>query len=129
MKRAKQPRNTIILEEFEMDLGDGEEPVTIAIVGPDPNAKMTGAEAAAARAKLLPEGKKQASLTSVPKDWRPIARKAMSEGWCIFVSGRGKLEWRGPKGQRLTTPSTPGRNGHVGKNYIAEMRRAGVPGA
>lgn len=71
---------------------------------------------------------KEAPITSIPKDWRKIARAARKAGWAILVTGRGKLEWRGPNGQRVVVPSTGHRYGHTASTYLQSLKKAGVPG-
>jgi hypothetical protein len=68
-------------------------------------------------------------LNTIPKDWRKIAKVAREHGWAIFISGKGKLAWFGPKGQKVYTAATPPRRGATNKNYILQLRRNGVPGA
>lgn len=80
------------------------------------------------RDRILPKGKTEIPLNSIPKEWRKYAGLARDEGWVIFSNGRGKQEWRGPRGQRLVLPSTPSVRGNTMKNYKMQMKRAGVPG-
>lgn len=91
--------------------------------------RLTGAEARAIREGLLPDGVKEAPVQGIRKEWRGIARRARKQGWAIFFNGAGKLEWRGPEGQRTATAATPVANGRTSKNYLQQLRRAGVPGA
>jgi len=81
------------------------------------------------RVSLLPEGRNEVGLNSIPRQWRKIAKAARAEGWAIFITGNGKLGWFGPGGQKVFTACTPPRSGHAAKNYIAQLRRSGVPGA
>lgn len=78
---------------------------------------------------MLPEGAREASESGINRAWRKIARTARRQGWCIFINGTGKLEWRGPNGERTITAATPPGNGRNSKNYLMQLKRAGVPGA
>lgn len=67
-------------------------------------------------------------LTQVHREFRPAVRRSINEGWAVYLDGAGHLAFRGPDGQRTTIASTPkgGRSRSV-SNYLAELRRAGVP--
>lgn len=77
---------------------------------------------------MLPDGRSEVSLTSVPKDWRKAAKAARQAGWAIFINGAGKLAWWGPDGTKFATALTPPRRGNTMQNYIQQLRRHGVPG-
>jgi hypothetical protein len=91
--------------------------------------RMTGAAASQSRANLLPHGISECPIGSIQDEWRSAARSARRAGWAIFVNGTGKLEWRGPDGQKVIVPHTGRRRGHTAQNYLKELQRAGVPGA
>lgn len=69
---------------------------------------------------------KPAEMTSIPRQWRKIAKQALKEGWTINITGNKHLVWRGPQGQQIYVGSTPAANGASARNTIALMKRHGI---
>lgn len=64
----------------------------------------------------------------IPRDLRPLARRALAEGWVIVPSGGGHLRWQPPRGRAVITGSTPKRYGHGPRNTRKALARAGLGG-
>lgn len=43
----------------------------------------------------------------IPKDYRPIAKVALAQGWTIGRTRRNHLVWQAPSGVKVFTPGTP----------------------
>lgn len=67
-------------------------------------------------------------MNSVPKELRQIAKEARKAGWLLYRNGSGHIEWRGPYGRKARTPVRI-KSPSAERNYLSQLRRAGVPGA
>lgn len=62
----------------------------------------------------------------VPNQLKEAAKAAKAAGWVITNRGNSHLCWVSPDGARITTSGSDIACGRTAKNYIAELRRAGL---
>ena len=62
---------------------------------------------------------------TIPRDMRPLARLAGSEGWAIARCGSGHLAWRSPAGDLVVSSGSPGDWRAIHK-LRADLRRHGL---
>lgn len=61
----------------------------------------------------------------IPKDYRPIAAKALAQGWTIGSTKGGHLVWRSPEGRKVFSPSTPSDHRSL-PNVIRKLKHGGL---
>jgi hypothetical protein len=62
---------------------------------------------------------------AMKKEWRPIARAAIDQGWTITHTRGGHFSWRSPEGEQVFSPSTASDH-HSLDRVILKLRRAGL---
>lgn len=61
----------------------------------------------------------------IPKEMRPVAKKARDQGWTISTTKGGHIVWQSPTGKKVFSPSSPSEyRGH--KNVIRKLRHEGL---
>lgn len=63
---------------------------------------------------------------TIPKDLRPIIRRARKAGWSVSQTAKNHLLLEGPDGGRVTAPGTTA-NRRAPKRLEADLRRQGCP--
>ncbi len=82
------------------------------------------AEVESLRAKL-PKAKNSLRPSDLPKIWRDLAQKALSQGWTISLTGGEHIRWCSPQGEIYHGSNTPSDHRTV-KNAIAALKRMGL---
>lgn len=82
------------------------------------------AEIDSLRAKL-PKAQKSLRASQLPKIWRDLAQKALSQGWTIQFNKSGHIKWVSPTGKEHTSASTPSDHRAV-MNSTSDMKKLGL---
>ena len=61
----------------------------------------------------------------IPRDVRPLVRKAVQQGWSVTLTRKCHLRWTNPEGRSVISASTPSdwRNR---RNLLADLKRLGL---
>lgn len=63
---------------------------------------------------------------TIPKDLRPIIKRAKKAGWTCRQTSKNHLLLEGPDGGRVTAPGTTA-NRRATKNLVSQLRQQGCP--
>lgn len=72
-------------------------------------------------------GRKPATRRSIPKSLKPAYDLAVDQGWAVYVTGGGHLQWRPPQGDFVITGHTPSETRALDKE-LSDLRRGGLKG-
>lgn len=61
----------------------------------------------------------------IPKEYRPLAARAIAQDWTIEPTKGGHLKWTNPQGRPVFTPSTPSDWRSL-KNVIRKLKHKGL---
>ncbi len=61
----------------------------------------------------------------VPRMFRPLAQRALAQGWTIEKTSKSHLRWQAPTGEVVFTASTPSDR-RVVMNVRSDLRRRGL---